>query len=313
MQQSTNISSTFTAKNLGTRLRSKRDEAGLTRKIVHEKTGIPLSSIEKYENGSTDVPVSRLFDLANLYHVTMPWLLGEEAPENNNSDTYTLRKKENTHSEHTEGVSEAIFEDITESTHSEQPETVNVNVQDEKPELETIDDVLNAIDQMREREFEISSGDKTTMTNYQNKLVTKLEQAKDMMTIMEPDELTKLAIARKLYSEKPEIGFGLSAMLEDNSNGTNVAFKGDISERILDTVLLGCDLFLIERDDLAGLADELKEDHDIEEPAMLGLSWGNHEQLVPILRPILRGLATSGDGVDLADRKLFQLRKNQEI
>lgn len=58
------------------RLRHARLEAGYTQQKVAEATGIPQSTITKYETGKLEPDLEKLGKLAEFYNVQINWLLG---------------------------------------------------------------------------------------------------------------------------------------------------------------------------------------------------------------------------------------------
>jgi len=314
MYKTNDIPVTDQNETVASRLRAAREAAKMTRKDVFEKTGIPLKSLEKFENGTQEPTVSRLVTLAQYYEVTVNNLLGVQ-------DVHTDALSEPTPGEvvslepETKETASEIQDDQTIPGSNPLP---NVNVErsqeDEHiPESapETIEDVLAVLDQLRECNFQTEDGKRTEITNCQTDALAKIEQAHELMKDMEPDDLENLANSRGLYCEQSEVGFGLLALFEKDQAGADIIFQENIAERIIDTALFEIDLFAIERDSLAELAEELKADHDIEEPAWGGLYWGNHEQLVPVIRPILRDLAIQGNGYDFQNREDFFLRESE--
>jgi hypothetical protein len=87
------------------------------------------------------------------------------------------------------------------------------------------------------------------------------------------------------------------------------SFCANIEERVLDTAILGVDLYNIEREPLVKLADELQEEHDIEEPAWGGFSWGEHNDFVPLIRPYMRAASYRGHPVDFTNHNEFLRRE----
>lgn len=59
-----------------TRIKSIREELGLTQSQVSAETGIDQSRISKYERGALEPDIERLGILANYYQVSIDWLLG---------------------------------------------------------------------------------------------------------------------------------------------------------------------------------------------------------------------------------------------
>ncbi|MEQ9567303.1 MAG: hypothetical protein RLN85_16065, partial [Pseudomonadales bacterium] len=75
--------------------------------------------------------------------------------------------------------------------------------------------------------------------------------------------------------------------------------------------ILGADLYTIDREALVTVADDIKDEFDIEEPRFLGWSdcWGDYAEFVPLIRDPLRKLALMGKGMDLANLDQFPRRE----
>ena len=58
------------------RIKSIRDELGLSQIKVSADTGIHQSYLSKYENGTLEPSLEQLGILANYYEVSVDWLLG---------------------------------------------------------------------------------------------------------------------------------------------------------------------------------------------------------------------------------------------
>ena len=61
---------------LGQRLRLARCRAGMSQEHVASEVGIPARSLTRWEHGESDVGVSKLAKLAQLFGVSMDWLTG---------------------------------------------------------------------------------------------------------------------------------------------------------------------------------------------------------------------------------------------
>lgn len=62
------------------RIKALREIAGVTAKTVADDLGIPYETYRQYENGSTDIPVSVLYQLAQRFNVELTALLTGENP-----------------------------------------------------------------------------------------------------------------------------------------------------------------------------------------------------------------------------------------
>ena len=68
-------------KQVAMRIKSLREISGLSTSEVSKTLKIPQEQLEGYENGSTDIPVSVLYELANAYKVELTSLLTGEEPK----------------------------------------------------------------------------------------------------------------------------------------------------------------------------------------------------------------------------------------
>lgn len=58
------------------KMKYARKRAGFSQKEVAEETGIPRSTITKYETGKLEPTIERLGILADFYGVDLNWLVG---------------------------------------------------------------------------------------------------------------------------------------------------------------------------------------------------------------------------------------------
>lgn len=65
-------------KELSVKLKEKRQELGLSRKVVSEIIGISASTLADYENGYGEPSLKSLMKLASLYKCSTDFLLGIE-------------------------------------------------------------------------------------------------------------------------------------------------------------------------------------------------------------------------------------------
>lgn len=65
-------------KDLGERLRTVRKSIGLTQEILAEALGITKGSLSQFELGISGMNIERLYNISNLYHVNIDWLLTGE-------------------------------------------------------------------------------------------------------------------------------------------------------------------------------------------------------------------------------------------
>mgnify|MGYP003627732406 CR=1 FL=1 len=255
------------------RLRDARAAAGLSRAKAGEIAGVSPRSIEKYEYGTQEPPISKIRILAKAYDIPLDQLF--TAPDD---------------------------ESATPKEHGKKPDAP-----DNKPATAPVDGLQDAavllaqLDEAQKRQFEGAHRRALSM-------IADLEAA---LYRIEPDELTQVADERSVHLADCKPADDLLGLFEADPDAGQTACA-NIQARIVDTGVLGADLFAIERDALADLATELEEEHEIERPAMLGFGWGDHEELVPVLRPLLRRLAIAGSGIDFDDRELFPRREEVE-
>lgn len=73
--------------NLNEKLIYLRKKAGYSQETLAEKLGVSRQAVSKWETGDSIPEVTKIPQLAALYHVTADWLLSEEAPADEGRDT----------------------------------------------------------------------------------------------------------------------------------------------------------------------------------------------------------------------------------
>ena len=68
-------------KQVAMRIKSIREISGFSTAEVARKLNVPREQLESYENGSTDIPVSILYELASAYNAELTSLLTGEEPK----------------------------------------------------------------------------------------------------------------------------------------------------------------------------------------------------------------------------------------
>ena len=58
------------------RIKAERVMLGMTQTDLAEKMNVQMYTVQRWENGTIDMPVSRLCKLADLFGCTTDWLLG---------------------------------------------------------------------------------------------------------------------------------------------------------------------------------------------------------------------------------------------
>ena len=58
------------------RIKAERVVIGMTQTDLAKKMNVQMPTVQRWENGKIDMPVSRLCELADLFGCTTDWLLG---------------------------------------------------------------------------------------------------------------------------------------------------------------------------------------------------------------------------------------------
>jgi transcriptional regulator with XRE-family HTH domain len=77
MDQQDNLESTFISALTGAKLRDARVKKGWTQSELAGKINASQTQIEHYERGGLDMPMARLFDIAEVLGITAADLLTE--------------------------------------------------------------------------------------------------------------------------------------------------------------------------------------------------------------------------------------------
>lgn len=94
-QEETATNEPFLKNNFGARLKRARIEKNVTQKEVHRVTGINNKTLSGYEQGIAKPPYETLIALAEIYEVSLNYLLGrEERPSTKNEPFKTELLKE---------------------------------------------------------------------------------------------------------------------------------------------------------------------------------------------------------------------------
>lgn len=78
-------------KQIASRIKDLREIAGITIEDLAKELGISVETYKQYENGSIDIPIGFLYELANKFHVELTALLTGEEPK---LRTYCLVRKD---------------------------------------------------------------------------------------------------------------------------------------------------------------------------------------------------------------------------
>jgi len=253
------------------RLREAREGLGLSRAELARMTGIPAKSIEKFEYGSQEPSLSRVQVLAEALEVTSQWIMGEEQTAPKTTKAQPLPSNQNDQAPMQKGLAPTVRE------------------------------MLEQLDDMRTDEFD----------GVQRQAMALADRIRAALKVFEPDELLALADERGLYKDEceNEITFMIDVFKKDPHKAQ--AYCGSVEERIIDTAILGLDLYNIDRDALVELADQLQDEHDIEKPGVFGLGWGKHKGFVPLIRPYVQAQALSGNGFNFDELGDYPIRQQE--
>lgn len=68
-------------KAFGRRLKKLREKQGLTQTELARKLGKSLRTVQKYESGEIDIPLSMLYSISEVFDVTISFLTNLQASE----------------------------------------------------------------------------------------------------------------------------------------------------------------------------------------------------------------------------------------
>ncbi len=177
---------------------------------------------------------------------------------------------------------------------SRAPAAIDEDNDDAESYLDPLDDALAQLDDLREAGFR----------DGQRRGIALVGALREELKALEPADL--LDLARKRGVDRTGCPSALelhNALADDIASGQEACAK--VEERIIDTAVLGTDLFAAPIERLSSIADQLKRQFDLDEGFM---GWGKHDKLVPQLREPLRQLAFAGKGQSRADKRASQAR-----
>ena len=145
--------------------------------------------------------------------------------------------------------------------------------------------ILNELDAMRANSFVLSK----------RRAMALVDELVRQLRFLEPDELLRLAGIRGIYKgECQDIETLIDFFFDDPDKGQK--YCGLVEERIIDTAVIGVDLYTIE---LASL-EHLIEDLAISPEGFDDLfsEWNGHDNIIPEIRTTLRGMSIAGNAPD---------------
>lgn len=160
------------------------------------------------------------------------------------------------------------------------------------PTIEEVEDALTRIDDLREGDFSEAKRPALALAQTANQKAASLDA----------DDLLELAEHRRLFAaDLPTVSDLEKASIKDPEQAESA--HQEIANRIVDTAIFGIDLYALELEPVADLAQEI----GVEMPLFFG--WDSHHDMLEDARSHLRRAAIILQ-TDLADdRKRFPLRK----
>lgn len=261
---------------IGDRLKVTRLDAGKTRKALQQDTGISASTLDKYERGDMDPNTTRLKTLCDHLDVSFDWVLnGEEIAESDNAAENGGSVKQTAKG------------------------TEHFSTKKHDAALGRTIDLLQILDVLRGDNFSCS----------RRRAEALMEEAKATMKYLEPEELIQVAQQRDLFENmNKEPGF-LENLFVSLPNEAKT-YCGNIEERILDTAVLGTDLYRHKIGPLHSIGNNIPDYVACEKPIGLTMSWSDdHDVFVPHIREAFRTMALSGQLPEIQNIETYPLRE----
>lgn len=211
------------AETLATRLKEARLDKNMTRPELHQATGIPVRTIEKYEQGYSEPTLTRLRVLGEALDLEVDYILHGEA-----DPVETEQTPENT------------------GPIAMQPMmTIGTILRDDHTARAMT--LLAALDRLRLMEFEGAY-------RKAGSIIAKLHEE---LSAMELDELIPVAVERGIEIDQ-NAGYTVDQLKEATPSDAQ-ANTNDLAERIVDTAIFGFDLYSLKIRDLNKLAGQVEQ------------------------------------------------------
>ncbi|MDA5192518.1 helix-turn-helix domain-containing protein [Govanella unica] len=257
-----------TLDTIGGRLRHAREQAGFSRRTLADRSKVSERTIEHYEKGTAEASVEKLRVLGEALNISLPWLVSGDESEAAPVDGMELPENP------ADLIEDQEEEDIGEA--------------------EQIELLLEEIDRMRAEGF----------SNYQRRLAAVVDDIRDLFRYLEPAELVSLGERRGLAVVEAHSAKQIAALFarkvvaedilgfDDNDDQRVMAeaICKELVERVLDTALIGSDLYAVKLDQLAAFADK----NDISPGRFLFFGWRGQAEIVPSVREKYRQDAKKG-------------------
>lgn len=225
---------------IGANIRTARETEGFSRPALSDATGIPVRSIEKYEAGEQEPSMSRIGKIAVALGVTFEELTGVAEAESVGRNCVLFDPTS----------SEAL--------------------------LSTARTALTQLDHIRQ----------TGLHTVPRRATAMIGQAVAHLSYLDATELEALATDRELYQGGCEedgdvtLSHLIGELFGTGKREEALRYCGNVVERLLDTAVLGVDLWGIEYDALTSFGEELDRKERLDAPVI----WWNHSKAVPIIR-----------------------------
>ncbi len=143
----------------------------------------------------------------------------------------------------------------------------------------------------------------------QRRAMALMDELVRMLRFLEPEELLQVANDRDLFEDECEdqsslLDFILQIFIDDPKEGQK--YCGLVEERIVDTAILGVDLYAVEMEPLEELASEYGVEP--EHVFLAGGTWEGHAELVPAIRSKVREMVFSGNMPEFDNLELYPRR-----
>ncbi len=255
---------TIDLEGLPARMRKARDEAGLTRERMAKLTGIPAKSIERYEAGLAEPPASRLKAFCDAC----------------DADQFEVMTGE-----------QRMLRDDTVASSGDYtgnpPRNVPQTISEANSPVYGIKALLSDLDGLRQSKFMDASRRGAALVDELHLLMNRLEAG----------ELMALANERGIDPAKCHDEDQLSSLFQADFDRAQHQCAS-IQDRIIDTAVLGIDLFDLQDDELRDVVAEMASTGLMDFWSRWDLSDSRVHRIAQLRDP-LRRAAYSGRGLEL--------------
>jgi len=264
------LSNQATPEEVGARYRTARDDAGLSRAQVAKLSNVSAKAIEKFEAGQQQPSLLRFAALCEAVGKSVEEILNGDVQDNDGEAAPAPRRA------------------TLPAPRQVQPFAQPV------PEPETAADrargLLMDLDELRETRFR----------NAQRRAMALVEQVVSELRFLEAEELIDLAHERGVFpAGLPAVHELEQLLIKEPAKGQEQCHA--LGLRVIDTALLGADVFAVDLKALGELAKRMQIDKPF-------FGWDDHPEIAAKLLEPLRAAAVAGQGEDLGNEKAFPNR-----